>query len=609
MHYACFEVYLQATHRRHQTQIARNHPEEVEMKEFLCPLCKALGNAFLPIIWKGKTINYPGVLQPEYPFNHFLHSSIGVRLSKSGKEPAGDHIGKSQRLEKLFLDYGHQEMVSSITSKLQELTKPGVSFEAPQASTRQAVLNQLPMILHGGADDGYLSSSLLARMTGEVGSSQLSPQVLELVKIYQRLRDTMLINTASSQFNYGKAQDELTSTDTLAQTLGYSISAAEIAQRGTKSDPSSTLLDKISSQTITHLRVLSETISSYIALGALRNGGRNATNKEFQDTQTQQLHQLFVGHPEVVAVEELWGKADASKAGQLRVTTPLLTADPFVFLSECTACLIPALHLDVHHIMRLCYLAEIVRVLMVFLVPEESGVGSATFRNLHNNVQPGSQPQPIMESLPQLVQHVIRMVTGPYGPLGLKTMAGHEELPSAIYPALQQLIESYSLVFLRKCVILMHVRCGIDFPPTVAGLEESELSRLTRTLGLPCPNDLISEVFGESTFTQKIVSGWIVHWARVHDEKRPQNFQIQLSHPAIFELVGLPKNFDSLQDESMKRRCPSTGKDLTDPVVCLFCGDIFCSQGVCCKSETDKGGCWQHRFKYASILFFLSLTI
>lgn len=596
MHYACFEVYLQATHRRHQTQIARNHPEEVEMKEFLCPLCKALGNAFLPIIWKGKTINYPGVLQPEDSFDEFLQNSFGLRVSKSGKEPAGDHASKSQRLEKLFLDYGHQEMVSSITSKLQELTKPGVSFEAPQTSTRQAVLNQLPMILNGGADDGYISSSLLARMTGEVSSSQLSPQMLELVKIYQRLRDTMQVNTASSQFGYGKAQDELTSTDTLAQTLGHSISAAEIAQRGIESDSGSTLLDKISSQTITHLRVLSETISSYIAVGALRNCGKNATNKEFQDTQTQQLHQLFVGHPEVVAIEELWGNnIDTNKSGQLRITTPLLIGDPFVCLSECTACLIPALHLDVHHIMRLCYLAEIIKVIMVFLVPEESGVGSATFEALQNIVEPGSRA---IESLPQLVQHVIRMVTGPYGPLKLRTMARYGELPSAIYPALHQLIEVYSLVFLRKCAILMHVRYGIEFPSTSAGHDESELSRLIRTLGLPSPNDLISETFAESTVTQKIIAGWVVHWAKVHDDRRPHKFQIQLSHPAIFELVGLPKNFDSLQDESMKRRCPNTGKDLTDPVVCLFCGEIFCSQGVCCKSETDKGGCWQHRFKY-----------
>lgn len=573
------------------------------MKEFMCPLCKALGNTFLPVIWKGKTINYPGVLQPEHPFDEFLQSAVGIQISKSGKEPertlAADYPGKLQRTEKLFLDYGQQEMISALNVRLQELTKPNVSFETPQASTRQAVLSQLPIILTmgGGADDGYISSSLLARMTGESSSQTLSPQMLELVKVYQRLRDTIQANTLSSRFNYGKVQDDLTFIDTLAQSLGYSISAAEIAQRGIESDPGSTLLEKISSQTVTHLRVLSETISSYIAVGGLRNGGKNATNKEFQECLDTQLHQLFVGHPRVIAIEELWGNSkDFKKFADLQVSTPLLVMDPFVFLTECAACLIPTLHLDVHHIMRLCYIAEIVKVLTVFLVPEESGLGSVIFQALRNNTL--SRPSP-MSSLPQLVQHILRTVNGPYGPVKLKNMARlHSELPPTIYTALEHLLEVYSLVFLRKCTILMHVRYGIDFPPTSATHEETELARLTRTLGLPSLNDLISEVFIGETVTQKIISGWIVHWARNHDEKRPHNFQIQLSHPAIFELVGLPKNFDSLQDESTKRRCPTTGKDLTDPVVCLFCGEIFCSQGVCCKNETDKGGCWQHRFKY-----------
>jgi len=35
MHYSCFEVYLQATQRRHVSQIARNHPERPEYKEFM----------------------------------------------------------------------------------------------------------------------------------------------------------------------------------------------------------------------------------------------------------------------------------------------------------------------------------------------------------------------------------------------------------------------------------------------------------------------------------------------------------------------------------------------------------------------------------------------
>jgi E3 ubiquitin-protein ligase UBR1 len=57
----------------------------------------------------------------------------------------------------------------------------------------------------------------------------------------------------------------------------------------------------------------------------------------------------------------------------------------------------------------------------------------------------------------------------------------------------------------------------------------------------------------------------------------------------------------------MRRRCPTTGKDVTDPMLCLFCGDIFCGQSICCLKEeggtrnkpaSQIGGAQQHMRKY-----------
>jgi E3 ubiquitin-protein ligase UBR1 len=77
-----------------------------------------------------------------------------------------------------------------------------------------------------------------------------------------------------------------------------------------------------------------------------------------------------------------------------------------------------------------------------------------------------------------------------------------------------------------------------------------------------------------------------------------------VSHPGIFELIGLPKTYDTLIEESIRRKCPTTGQDLTDPVICLFCGEIFCSQSNCCQKpetvgrETTRiGGAQQHMRK------------
>lgn len=82
MHYSCFETFNAATKRRQSFQIARNHPERLAMKEFVCPLCKALGNAFLPIIFKPKPMYTPADLSTE-SFDDWLLSKVPFLASGS----------------------------------------------------------------------------------------------------------------------------------------------------------------------------------------------------------------------------------------------------------------------------------------------------------------------------------------------------------------------------------------------------------------------------------------------------------------------------------------------------------------------------------------------
>lgn len=48
MHLSCFERYCQSLEQRHRSQPTRCHPENLERREFVCPLCKSLGNVLLP---------------------------------------------------------------------------------------------------------------------------------------------------------------------------------------------------------------------------------------------------------------------------------------------------------------------------------------------------------------------------------------------------------------------------------------------------------------------------------------------------------------------------------------------------------------------------------
>ncbi|TFK62655.1 hypothetical protein BDN72DRAFT_382278 [Pluteus cervinus] len=49
MHKDCFQSYTASIRQRHRTQATRNHPESIPRKEYICPLCKSLGNVVLPV--------------------------------------------------------------------------------------------------------------------------------------------------------------------------------------------------------------------------------------------------------------------------------------------------------------------------------------------------------------------------------------------------------------------------------------------------------------------------------------------------------------------------------------------------------------------------------
>ncbi|KAG6907221.1 hypothetical protein DXG01_009834 [Tephrocybe rancida] len=49
MHLDCFHQYSLSIRARHRAQATRNHPETISRKEYICPLCKSLGNILLPV--------------------------------------------------------------------------------------------------------------------------------------------------------------------------------------------------------------------------------------------------------------------------------------------------------------------------------------------------------------------------------------------------------------------------------------------------------------------------------------------------------------------------------------------------------------------------------
>ncbi|KAK6200133.1 ubiquitin-protein ligase [Scheffersomyces amazonensis] len=61
MHFSCYMNFVNS--RSNSIQITRNTPENIEHKEFICPLCKAINNSFIPIIWNRNNRSLQNFLQ------------------------------------------------------------------------------------------------------------------------------------------------------------------------------------------------------------------------------------------------------------------------------------------------------------------------------------------------------------------------------------------------------------------------------------------------------------------------------------------------------------------------------------------------------------------
>lgn len=576
MHFHCFDHYYDSVRRRQPLQIARNHPENLERREFVCPLCKALGNAFLPIIWKSKEETLTGgVLQPDKNFFEWL-AGPGSTIGRLEKAVTGDDRGIN-KIRDMFYKYGCTDVVLPIANKLQYQQQPQQSSSIePEAYPEARARTDSPLI------------------APHPSAPQIPSQLDELEKAYIRLRNTFRDNgipTGFASFTPPRAPGsyvELAFCDSLVRSLGFSISALEIAQRGIASEIGRTLLDRIPPQMLSQLRILSETISSYFAIGVLRGRGDGALY-QFKKMEKEQLQRLFIGHQQIF--DNYWGR----EADVMNRLEPLLVEDAFLFLSECSCCVVPGLSWDILHVARLCFIAELVRATVAFgrdceLADILRGwERSESLGDIEGHIGYTELQLDSLQRFASFIEQAINVDEAGAGGIG-----SHSGFALAVF---RHLIGAYATPFLRKSVILLHTRFGVLFPPSgFAEADEPEAVRLCKILGVPTVDELFAICMGddeEGRYLRAVISGWCKHLNVKREE-------VSMSHPTIFELVGLPKNYDVLVDEAMKRRCPTSGGEITDPTLCLFCGEIFCSQALCCLKESEEeeqkvlGGCNRH---------------
>jgi E3 ubiquitin-protein ligase UBR1 len=85
MHLDCFHVYSMSIRQRHRSQAMRNQPESITRKEYICPLCKSLGNVILPVIRPS------AMTLSTVPFPDWIRA-VGISILKSKPDALLDSL-------------------------------------------------------------------------------------------------------------------------------------------------------------------------------------------------------------------------------------------------------------------------------------------------------------------------------------------------------------------------------------------------------------------------------------------------------------------------------------------------------------------------------------
>ncbi|KIX04013.1 uncharacterized protein Z518_07566 [Rhinocladiella mackenziei CBS 650.93] len=567
MHFTCFENYYQSITRRHSQQVARNHPERIALKEFVCPLCKALANTFLPIIWKHSQQSYPGSLHVSQDFDTFLDKDLSTL---AGAPPTDDST-----FNQVALRLYSQILATFSNSSL-----------TPAIARWQA---------------GDLTISPTSQAWAE------RPELAafaELASIYGRLRESLTIVSRTNGAVIPRQDWHLNHFQLLVSTLANTIASVEIGHRGREAEFGTSLLTSVPQQTLSHLQTLSSTLRAYAATSALTvRGSVESQYKELCEQLERQLAGVSTGRE--------------PPGNSFEPVVPLLCMDAFQFFVQASMVLCPIRNFERRHVLQLSLTVELLRVVLAFRLNSKAFLRACEKlkQNGIRHAAPLNADAEELRSVESLVAWIdvqlqqSKVDDGVGGEQLNRTMRG---LSADEAMALFKVCRTYALAFLRKSAIFFHVAHGIDFPNT-AGTEAglAELERLLHLFQLPKISDILMS-FDEFSGRRTLRAGaalWLsdcIKYDLTKTQPEPKSnsprmpLGIKVLHPTPLELIGLPKYFDVLMEESHRWKCPTTGKEVYDPALCLFCGEIFCSQTVCCLTKEMRGGCNAHVEKCSS---------
>ncbi|KAL0076978.1 hypothetical protein J3Q64DRAFT_1811303 [Phycomyces blakesleeanus] len=645
MHIKCFEAYCSSIDSRHVAQMTRNHPENRSRKEFMCPLCKSLGNTLFPVFTKGKKESYPGVLvkTDNASYTKFLQTGVQSAAEKM-KQMLGPHranFGPRRRSS------GASKLKDAIATWVPSLrTTPGgqavvsddwisrrpTGFPSSLSLEPSLTMQQDDSVMH--YSDRTTAHSPTEGRLGVFDEDVLYLSAISSIpaikKSYGRLFDvtTITFREIAGDEIIKEMSTPIKNVDLLWAMLGYTIMGVEIAARGSAKPktqdnpeviPTGTLFDQIPSQTQILLRVLSDTVIAYTSLMSQQDSsitsssispGLSPTMMKIHVLALGRLRQIFPN----ISLDDL---ANVIGPNQEKIiiydNTPLLEDDPFMILSELSLHMASTTKSDIYPFVRTLFLAEITKVTIALLRNQHDQMCTDSLD--YQNVLDGEGNT--RGKIPVNVSQEDCVAASEFAFSVMEKMQYSSDDAALLFRNYGQErfcshLQGFILPFLRRALVLMIVRFGLIVPPLSdddddfagnsgnTGHRRSELSRLLDILKLPNFETMLQR----TPEHEHLISAW----CKQHIKESQRRWEIEvgssenapalpamvrLDMPTPLYLVALPRRLDQLFDESMRRVCNKCGTVPTDPALCLFCGTFVCAQSFCC-SEEEEGECNLH---------------
>ncbi|PWN21802.1 hypothetical protein BCV69DRAFT_268300 [Microstroma glucosiphilum] len=588
MHVTCFQAYYRNIETRHSQQIARNHAENLSRFEFVCPLCKSLGNVILPVPKSTRKVKKESAGASSSADGSIGHQELDMT-------PIGDW------LRKINIDILKTSGSQSVTG-VQEGSNGGTGcFVSWYADSVLSWLldRDYAAKLPEGVDGSMLV--MLGRLVDVLRpmSTALRPQ-----RVAWQAKTILAPPTSRKMY----LPDEL---------VGYTLSILEVSQRGQEARGSSgevgNVASAISDGSLGLLRSLIYCIKSIISIDQLNTNLAPTATRNYQAALRQGLLKRLLPH---------WSSDEA-------VRSPLLLREPLSILIEAAA-IVPE---SLSQVTTLMYYATLVQTVFGLAQPSiwpQAAGGAGGPSALRSHLTPpdvtDQEKAALQEIFPDVrwtVGHIVGFVGYARGNITLG-VDGLDDL------TLAKMLCTYTLPFLRRAAILRRTICG-DSNSSPSGLgEESqaepiEYLRLLADLGITPPAQGLPIRAERQAPISSIVEGWIKHaYTPLASLFRPLPINpsplgggandpnsltvgqpsahpahnhptLQLEHPHIYELITLPKDLTALLQYSQRTPCKKCKTSPPEPALCLLCGEVVCYQSFCCMDATlQRGECNLH---------------